>query len=468
MKLRHRLALSFAIATSGILVASRLVTIESFRRIQEYELDQGLRARAEREGSDVALVGRSALERDYDAQGEVDPLEQLVTYGALYREDGSLIADTESFANAPSLREIGMTPGPSFRPPARCFDFRFRGQLLRGVLVDVRGLKPTDRQFLLLAASRRDMDADARGLLALGWWVLGASITISVGIGWWLGRAMTRGVESLASWAREVATGKLDEPFDPSHSRDEEVRALGTVLSDMVTRLKSLVETERRFAAHAAHELRSPLTALRGEIELALRRPRSPTEYETTLREALEDTNRLINLSEDLLIVARTAGSSKEPQEDECSVSEIIREAIQSSHATPNQVQVDVRDERVFGTRTDLTRMLRNLVDNAVGHGKTDVRIRARAAYFDDRAWLRIEVEDDGPGVPEQDRPRIFEHFHRGAEARENSGAGLGLGIAREIARRHGGDIELESKAKPTRFVVKIPRVGPHAIVQSR
>jgi len=169
VKLRHRVALTLAVTTSLMLVASRLVTIESFRRVQQYELDRSLQSRAAEEGNAVALVGRKALEADYQEKGESDPLEQLVTYGALYRGDGALVADTESFSQAPNLRDLGFLVDRTFVAPASCFDFRFRGRPLRGVLVDVKGKLPGERQFLLLAASRRDMDADARQLLELGW-----------------------------------------------------------------------------------------------------------------------------------------------------------------------------------------------------------------------------------------------------------------------------------------------------------
>ena len=191
MKLRHRLALYFALGGSALLVTSRVATVVSFRRVQEYELDRGLRARAREEGSAVAMVGRKALEAEYDAAGdEPDPLEQLVTYGALYRVDGTLVADTPSFAHAPALHELGI----AVTQRGDCFDFDFRGSTLRGVLVEVVGAK--EKQYLLLAASRRDMDADARQLLAVGWWVLAVAIPASLVIGWWFGRRTTRGIGS--------------------------------------------------------------------------------------------------------------------------------------------------------------------------------------------------------------------------------------------------------------------------------
>ena len=221
-----------------------------------------------------------------------------------------------------------------------------------------------------------------------------------------------------------------------------------------------LVETERRFASHAAHELRSPLAVLRGELELALRRPRQGAEYETFLRDALDDTKRLASLAENLLVVARSGTRASSPPLEVLSVRELVDDAIASSRArAPDAppVVVEGHDAWVQGARGDLVRMIRNLVDNAIEHGAGAAPVCLRVSRVD--AQARIVVENDGPGVPEEDCGRIFEHFHRGADARAISGAGLGLGIAREVAVRHGGDLTLDSSADPTRFIVVLPSV---------
>lgn len=458
MKLRNRFSLYFALGTGALIVVSRVVTLASFQRLQQNDLDRGLRARAEEEGNAVALVGRKALETDHDVkagEGEEapDPLEQLVTYGALYRADGSVVADTPSFLHAPAFHQLGLGAVPG---PRDCFDFRFRGGALRGVMVEVKGA--SEKQFLLLAASRRDMDADARQLLEVGWWVFAASLPISLAMGWWLGRRATRRITGLAASARRVARGDLDVRFAASGPQDEEVEALADALREMVSRTKTLVETERRFASHAAHELRSPLAVLRGELELALRRPRKGSEYEAFLRDALEDTKRLTDLAEDLLVVARSGGGMQRP-EDALSTRELVEEAIAGSRARSAdapRVYVEGEGASVRGVRADLVRMLRNLVDNAIEHGDGESPVRVVLREVDDHE-AGIVVENQGPGITDEDRDRIFEHFHRGADARAISGAGLGLGIAREVALRHGGLLVLERPANPTRFVVRLP-----------
>lgn len=460
MKLRHRIALTFAVASTASLVVSRVATIDAFRRVQEYELDEGLMRRARDESSEIAIVGRRALEAEYHDQGEANPLEQLVTYGALYRADGTVVADTPSFAHAPALSDLGVPVQPAVKPPSAPFDFHFRGSMLRGVLVEIKASPETEHLYLLVAASRRDMDADARQLIDVGWWVFAAMIPFAAAVGAGLGRRMTLGIESVAAEARRVTGGDPKVAPEGAVARDDEVAALQRALREMVDRLNRLLETERRFASHAAHELRSPLAALRGELELALRRPRSPEEYEQTLRVVLDDTNRLIALSEDLLVVARQGEGAGEHHED-VDVASLIDAALDSSRAAACRERIGVaisaaaRGVAVRGARVALVRMVRNLLDNAVMHGDgAPVRV---AADTTDDGQLTIVVEDDGPGIADVDRGRIFEHFHRGADAREDSGAGLGLGIAREVARQHAGDVALASPCNPTRFVVHLP-----------
>lgn len=460
MKLRHRFALTFAAASLGSLLADRLVTYESFRQLQQYELDSGLLARARDEGNEMALLGRKTIELEGADSEDTDPLDQLVTYGALYRADGSLIADTPSFAHAPSLGELG--PSGS-RTPGVCFDFRFRDKRLRGVLVEVSAPQLPEARYFLLAASRRGIDSDTQQLLAIGWWVVVASMPFAVALGWWLGRRMTRDIETLVTAAGRVTAGELELPRALGRRTDAEVEALGVALRDMVKRLRGLIETEQRFAAHAAHELRSPLSALRGELELALRRERSAPEYASTLRDALDDTNRLITLAEDLLVVSRLQSGAIEDASDTLEIGALIEQAVSSSRARGEEasqvvVEGERGDARVRGSHTTLLRMVRNLVDNAVVHGKgAPVRVRVRRTVEDGARYVCVDVEDDGPGIGDEDAARVFEPFHRGADARIDSGAGLGLGIAREIARTHDGDIELDSRSSPTRFVVRLP-----------
>lgn len=452
MRLWQRLALAFSGLTTLAMLLAFSVTLVVFKRTQERGLDEELFERAATEAAEVALLGGRSLNIEQAPSDASSNLVQLVKYGALFSASGALITHTVTFGDrTPSLAALGYFVDRAL--PFRGFDFAFGGQILRGVLVRVHAESP---ELLLLAAPRDDLDSDVLYLLRVMAVVFGAVVLASAGAGLWLGVRLTRGIEGIAQVARRVSEGELGARVDALHlGSDSEIVRLGGDLNQMITRTQALLEAERRFVSNAAHELRSPLSALRGELELALRHPRSIDAYQAAIAEALEDTNRLASLAEELLTLARV---SLVRAETSFETRALVDEAIAASAARhAAAVTVDVVAAKVRGQASALVRLLRNLIDNAAAHAPdgTPVRIRVEAG----ESHVRFVVEDDGPGVEETIRQRLFEPFARGSHEREASGAGLGLAIARDIARAHGGDLVLESAQLPTRFVATLPRI---------
>jgi two-component system heavy metal sensor histidine kinase CusS len=223
-----------------------------------------------------------------------------------------------------------------------------------------------------------------------------------------------------------------------------------------------LAERER-FVARAAHELRAPLTVVYGQLALALRRPRDEHEYRAAIEEALESATELRALTEDLLDLAGAASAgSFEPT----SVARVARCAVRHVRGDAERASVTldlrVEDARVPGRAPDLERLLRNLVENAVRHSPPGGRVLVEASAH--AGGVVLAVGDEGPGVPEGERARLFEPFFRGVHARGSRGAGLGLAIVREIARAHGGDVQLDAhRPRGARFVVRLPLWQPPA-----
>ncbi len=447
MKLWLRLALTFSAFTSLAILLAFAVTLAVFKDAQQRSLDEELIDRGLTEVNEVAQLGGQTMRIEQAPSAGANGLGQLVKYAALFSPEGKLIEATVTFGDhAPSLEAVGYHAPMTL--PFRSFDFHFGAQILRGVVLRVPSPAQT---ILLLAAPRDDLDSDVLYLLRVMAIVFAAAAVTSATTGLALGARMARGIEGVARVARRVAEGQMHARVDPL-AGDEEVRRLGEDLNSMIARLGSLIDAERRFVSSAAHELRSPLTALRGELELALRHPRALEAYQEAIREALADTNRLISLAEDLLTLARSATNN---QMHELAVPALIERAIETSRGG-GQVVVDAAPLSVWGRETDLQRMLRNLIDNGVAHAPPGTSVRVRAAVNGES--LTLSVEDDGSGVEESVRDRLFEPFARGSRERESSGAGLGLSIAAEIARAHGGEIILDSPANPTRFIARLPR----------
>lgn len=259
-----------------------------------------------------------------------------------------------------------------------------------------------------------------------------------------LGRAL-RPVERLRSAAAQVARaggpGSLPDP-----GTDDEVGALARTLNEMLDRLEEAAGRQRAFVADAAHELRTPLAALRAQLEVAGTHPEAyaPGELVDGLG---EQVRRMQALVDDLLLLARL-GSRPVPDAG-VDLGAVAREAAALAVAggagaaapgAPVAVEV-VGAGRARGDAAALGRVVRNLVDNALGHAAGSVRVEVADGL--------VAVVDDGPGVPAADRERAFARFVRldAARARPGGGSGLGLAIAREVAREHGGDVVLADRA---------------------
>jgi two-component system, OmpR family, sensor kinase len=466
MRLRHRLALVFGTTTSLILATAFGFAFTFFRGAQQRQFDYALVSRAELEAEETLRSGDDRLHIEQETTGSGTELESLVKYGAMYRQSGQVLDATPTFQGVPpALSSLGFRLDSD--PPIRMVDFPHRGELLHGVIVRVGPAAPHGR-ILLLAAPRGELDSDTRQMLEVMGTVLVAAAALALFLGYWLGVRMSRGIEAVAAVSRRVSEGELHARVNRNTvGSDDEVRALAGDLNRMIDRIADLLTAERRFVSNAAHELRSPLTAIRGELELALRRPRDTEEYKKAIEEALDSTNRLVTLAEDLLALARTGVVPASQEAQSLSVAQLVKDAVRASSLRAEQrrsVEVAIAPELfVHGRGTDLTRMLRNLIDNAVAHAPegTAVKVSAEACEGAPERVL-VAVEDTGLGVPEELRERLFEPFIRGESERATSGAGLGLAIAREIARANGGDLALEDRPGPTRFVATLPAGEVH------
>jgi signal transduction histidine kinase len=208
----------------------------------------------------------------------------------------------------------------------------------------------------------------------------------------------------------------------------------------MLGRLESALARERRFVSDASHELRTPLSALRTELELALRRERTPEELEAALRSAAEETDRLSQLAEDLLVLARADGGKLPVRLEQLSAKEVldgVRERY-ARRAADVKRPLELRVEDGLSVSVDRLRVeqaLGNLVENALRHGGGTILLEGRSV--DGR--VELHVQDEGAGFASDFIADAFEPFSRGDPARASHGAGLGLAIVEVIARAHGG-----------------------------
>jgi signal transduction histidine kinase len=300
------------------------------------------------------------------------------------------------------------------------------------------GPPPASRS-IIVAVPVNDVEQSQRVLRVTLLFAYTPLVVIMALIAWQVIGSALRPVETLRSGAARISGSDQDERLDVPESADE-IRALALTLNDMLDRLAASRGRQRAFVADAAHELRSPLTSMRTQLEVAQRLGEGG-ELATDL---LADVGRLSTLVEDLLMLARAGSDSSHPPVHE-SVDVTALLAATAERYAGARVPVSVaRGPAVFASFNpeELRRVLANLVDNAVRHAGSEVVLAVRA----EGGGAVLTVGDDGPGIPADERERVFERFARLDDARDRDagGTGLGLAIVRELLRRSDGSISLQ------------------------
>jgi heavy metal sensor kinase len=302
-------------------------------------------------------------------------------------------------------------------------------------------------------------------LTAMLWtapFVIGASLVVA----WTLGTRNLKPVEDLVDDIEAITDGRslhrrLGEP-----TGGDELARLTTTLNEMLARLEQSFASLRRFTADASHELKTPLTVLRGGIERSLTNPGTPDDVMETLEETLIEVNRMAEMVDALLTLARAdegrASLHLEPMDLRPILGEVAETAGMLGEQAEVEVAVNVSDE-LFAVRGDGTRLRQlflNLITNAIKYTPAGGLVTLEARRQD--THLRISVHDTGIGIAPGDLPHIFDRFWRADPARSRTGArpgsGLGLAISRWIAEAHGGRIEVQSRpGRGTMFAVTLP-----------
>jgi signal transduction histidine kinase len=253
-------------------------------------------------------------------------------------------------------------------------------------------------------------------------------------------------VEEMRTEAAEISAAEPNRRLPVPPSRDEVAR-LGKTLNEMLERLGEALEHERAFVADASHELRTPLAILRGELELALAEGRSPEELREAIASAAEETDRLTQLSEDLLTIAETERGELPLNLSEVDLREIAegvaRRFGRRAEVAGREIAVSGESVRIAADRLRLDQAVGSVVDNALRYGEGRVAIRVLRSG--DAAELH--VTDEGEGFPAEFLPRAFERFSRASSSRGDGGSGLGLAIVRTVARAHGGEAHAANAA---------------------
>ncbi len=293
-------------------------------------------------------------------------------------------------------------------------------------------------------------------------WVIPLVLLFSGLVGYFLASRALRPIDRITRTAQQIGGGDLSQRLRYSGPADE-VGRLARTFDEMLSRLQAAFERERRFTADAAHELRTPLSVLRGMLEVTLSRQRTDLNYRETLQELDQHVERLIRLSNGLLFLSRVDQEKGAWVKAPVNLTDLLESIVEQIQPLADQKVITLHIDlpaglTVTGDPDHLISLFLNLLDNALKYtpelGSVGVTGRQEAGE------ARIEISDNGPGITPDDLPKIFDRFYRVESSRSRSlgGAGLGLAIAQEIARAHRGRIIVRSDpGHGTCFTVCLP-----------
>ena len=286
-------------------------------------------------------------------------------------------------------------------------------------------------------------------------------IVIAAGIGWFMARRAVSGVEAVTRTAKKISEGTLEERV-PVKKRADEIDQLAMTFNEMLDRIQTLLKEMKEISDNIAHDLKSPVTRIRGAAEVTLTTGKSLAEYESMAANTIDQCDQLLGMINTMLLISRTEAGVDGFRTEDVDLSGLVRSACELFGAAAEDKGIKLSCEisdgvRIVGDVPMIQRMVSNLLDNAIKYtaeqGEVHVKVISEAG-----AGVVVSVRDTGMGISPEELPRVFERFYRGDQSRSMSGMGLGLSLARAIARAHGGDIAVASiPDEGSTFTVTLP-----------
>ncbi len=286
-------------------------------------------------------------------------------------------------------------------------------------------------------------------------------IVLAAGVGWFMARRAVSGVEAITRTAQKISGGTLEERV-PVKARADEIDQLALTFNQMLDRIQALLTEIKEMSDNMAHDLRSPIARIRGAAEVTLTSGKTLSEYEGMAASTIEECDRLLDMINTMLMISKTESGVDRFSGKNVDLTGIIRQACELFGPTAEDKKVTVGCDmpdgiHLIGDTPMIQRMLSNLLDNAIKYTPSGGMVNI--VVSESPKQVVVAVKDTGIGISRQDLPRIFERFYRCDQSRSQAGIGLGLSLARAIARAHGGDITVMSVPNQgSTFTVTLPK----------
>lgn len=292
-------------------------------------------------------------------------------------------------------------------------------------------------------------------------------VVLAALIGWFMARQALSGVGEVTRTARHISSGGSLEERVPANPRGDEIALLANTFNQMLDRIQNLVVRTKEMSDNIAHDLKSPVTRIRGIAEVTLTTETALEHYKGMAASTIEECDRLLDMINTMLVISETEAGVENLKKEKIDMVDVIRDACELFQplAEDKGVTVTCNDLDIFTLHGDIRliqRMITNLLDNAIKYTSRDGRVEVTVQKEDEKS-VAISIKDTGIGISEKDLPHIFDRFYRGDPSRTHAGSGLGLSLAQAIARAHGGKIDVASTpGQGSTFTVILPDSPPY------
>jgi len=312
-----------------------------------------------------------------------------------------------------------------------------------------------------VGTSLEDFDETMKKLLIIMIISIPTSLSVTIVIGYFMAKKALKPVDQIRKTAIKISSSNLDERIDIGKRRDELSR-LAETFNDMITRLKDAFQRINQFSIDVSHELKTPLTILKGETEVTLRKDRENEDYRKLLKSHLEEVDRMTRIVDDLLLLSKADSEEIRLNIEDIALRDLVVDIcmdmkIFADNKGIELIVSELEDVRLKGDELKLRRMLWNVVQNGIKYTEKGGKVEISSYVNNGYVW--IDVKDNGVGISEKDMKYIFDRFYRGDKSRRReSGSGLGLSISKWIAEAHRGVIEVKSRPlEGSLFSIKLP-----------
>ena len=462
--IRHTLAFRLTLWYAGIFILSAGVAFFFFylliTSVMRQQTDQGLSSEVRTLSSILQSRGPEAVKRQAFLQAQAAG-EKKIFFRLLY-----ITGDVFSSSNMSYWRDIGINKAAvnrllesrsavfdTIKIPDRKHKIRVLYAVLGPGLILQLG-QSMENHTRIIEVFRKVFITTMLILFAL-----------AVVVGWFMARRALGGVETVTWTARRISEGSLEKRV-PVKKRADEIDQLALTFNQMLDRIETLVTGIQEMSDNIAHDLKSPITRIRGIAEVSLTSDSSLKEYESMAAGTIEECDRLLDMINTMLMISRTEAGVNQLDCQQLDIANLVRDAcdiFQSPAEDKGLAMVYNGPEhiRLYGDIRLIQRMVANLLDNAIKYTPANGRIDVTLSSSGDQS-VQLAIKDNGMGISGQDLERIFERFFRCDPSRSQAGTGLGLSFAQAVARAHNGDITVTSTSdEGSTFTVVLPENSP-------